>query len=188
MAFFDLPESLLVNGTEYKIYSDYRIALGIIEALNDANLTDEDRGEALLAMLFPAFLGDEDGVLMPPEDYNEAVEQGITYINGGTKDDGTKKPKLMDWEQDFPILIAPINKVAGMEVRSVDYMHWYTFLGYFNEIGDCLFSQVVSMRKKLNSGKKLDKADREFLKNNRDLIVLKQQYSSAEEDILAEWT
>ena len=55
---------------------------------------------------------------------------------------------LMDWEQDAPIIIPSVNRVLGKEIRALPYLHWWTFMGAYMEIGESLFSQVVSLRKK----------------------------------------
>ena len=45
---YDLPTAVEVNGTEYQIRSDYRDILTIIEALSDAELSEEEKAEAML--------------------------------------------------------------------------------------------------------------------------------------------
>ena len=92
----------------------------------------------------------------------------------------------MDWEQDEQIIFSAVNKVAGYETRAIEYLHWWTFLGFFNEIGEGLFSTVVSIRKKRNRGKKLDKTEDEFYKRNRDMINLKKRLSKKEQEELNE--
>ena len=98
-------------------------------------------------------------------------------------------PKLMDWEQDFSIIIPAINRVAGMEVRELPALHWWTFLGYYQEIGgDCTFAQVVSIRDKLQRGKPLDKAEREYYRRNREMVDLQTKRTTQEEAFLAKIT
>ena len=93
----------------------------------------------------------------------------------------------MDWEQDYGLLVPPINRVLGREIRSVEYLHWWTFLGAYQEIGDCAFAQVVRVRDRLARGKKLDKADREWYQRNRRLVVFKSRYTDEDEKIMREW-
>lgn len=74
-----------------------------------------------------------------------------------------------------------------MEVRDVEYMHWWTFIGYFSEIGDCLFAQIVNVRQKLATGKTLNKDEREFYRKNRKLVDLKQRYTTQESELIRVW-
>ena len=179
---WSLPTSVNVNGTEYGIRSDYRAVLDILTALTDNELDDHLKTEAALEIFYPGF--DE----MPPGDYQEALNQCFRFIDRG-QDRKEKKhePALMSWEQDFDIIIAPINRIAGCEVRALEYLHWYSFLSFYQEIGDCLFAQVVRIRDKKAHGKSLDKQDREFYRKNRDIIDLKTTYTESEKDVLAAW-
>lgn len=52
---YDLPTAVEVNGTEYQIRSDYRDILTIIEALSDAELSEEEKAEAMLDIFYPDF-------------------------------------------------------------------------------------------------------------------------------------
>lgn len=183
MSIYDLPTSVEVNGKEWRIESDYRAVLDICIALSDPDLNDQERGIVLLQIFYPDF--DE----MNPVDYNEAVHECLRFINLG-KDDAPdqKQPKLIDWEQDFKLMVAPINNVAGKEIRALDYLHWWTFISYYNEInGDSTFAQVVQIRNKLARGQKLEKEDREFYQRNRAMVDFKNKYSASDEAVIDEW-
>lgn len=179
---YELPTSVSVCETDYEIRSDYRPVLDICAALTDPALNGEDKAIVMLDIFYPTF---DD---MPPEHYQEAVDKCLWFINCGEEQQEKKHLRLMDWEQDFPRIVAPINRVLGQEVRSIPYLHWWSFIGLFHEIGDCLFAQVVRIRDLKARHKKLDKQDREFYNRNREIIDLKTQYSEAENDLLALWT
>lgn len=177
-------------GTEvYEVRYDFRVIIEIIVMLNDPELTNEEKAEALLTMFY-----------MEPEtieDPKAAVEECFRWIDCYSDRKPKKGPRLIDWEQDFNQIIAPVNHILGYESRSVQYdlqentggLHWWTFLGAYMEIGgDCLFSQIVSIRDKQARGKKLEKNEREFMKRNADLVTIKTKYSSAENDLIDEWT
>lgn len=170
-----------VGGTEYAIRSDYRAILDICAALSDPELDGGERAVVALTIFYP------DLSTMPPKHYREAVEQCLRFINGGGEESSRKAPKLMDWEQDFQHIIAPVNRVLGQEARAVEYLHWWTFLAAFCEIGDCTFAQIVRVRDRLARGRTLDKQDREWYRNNRHLVDFKRKYTSAEDDMAKSW-
>lgn len=176
-----LPTSVEVDGAEYEIRSDYRATLDICAALDDPELEQQDKAAVALDIFYPAI---EE---MPPECYQEALDKCFWFVRGGNDEAARKAPKLMDWKQDFPLIVAPINRVTGREIRSLDYMHWWTFLAAYYEIGDCLFAQVVRIRELKSRGKALDKADREFYNKNRDIIDLKTTYTESEKETLGAW-
>ena len=111
-----------------------------------------------------------------------AYKKAVWFLDGG--DIPKSKPlrkKTFDWKQDESIIFSAVNKSAGFETRSAEYIHWWTFLGYFSEIGDGLFSQVLNIRSKKAKGKKLEKWELEFFSEHRELIELKQVYSAEEQ-------
>ena len=177
-----LPTSVEVAGKEYAIRSDFRPVLDIMDALSDPDLSGEDRAEAVLTIFYPDV--DE----MPPEDYQEAISKFFWFMNGGEEPQKKNQPRLLDWEQDFPLIVGPVNRVLGKEVRDLKYLHWWTFQSAFMEIGDCTFAQVVNIRGKLARGKKMDKSDKEFYNRNRNLVDFKRKYSSTEKDLIASLT
>ena len=171
-----LPTSLRVGGQNYKIRTDYRVILDILAAMNDPDIfepgmsEEEMSAERIMTMLQILYIDFES---MPTSEWNEAAEKAREFIDCGIKDDGPHKPRLMDWEQDAPVIVPAVNKVCGKDVRSVKYMHWWTFLGYYMEIGECTLATIVSIRDKKRRGKKLEKWEQEYYRNNKKLIDLK---------------
>ncbi len=190
MAGYDLPTEVTVGGTEYAIRSDYRAVLDVMQVIADPDLTDGERATLALAIFYP------ESDSMPVRDLQEAIWRMYWFIGGGEEPDGKRRPRVMDWDQDFALIAAPINHVLGYEVRSVPYdydknvdgLHWWTFLAAYREIGDCTFAQVVAIRKKRMAGKKLDKREQQFYSDNRDLVDLKRKETEEEAKLFEEWT
>ena len=179
---YELPTSIEIGGNEREIRSDYRAILDICVALSDPSLGYDEK---CLVALDIFYLNFEE---IPQEYYEESLQKCFWFINCGDKNKGQKSPKLMDWEQDFKYIVAPINRVAGKEIRATKYMHWWTFISYYYEIGECLFVQIVRIREKKAKGKPLDKSDKEFYRKNRDLVDIKTHYSDEENDLVKMWT
>lgn len=176
-----LPTSVEVGGAEYEIRSDYRAILDICAALSDPELDGQERATVALTIFYPAM------ETIPPGHYEEAVEKCLRFISGGGESSPRKAPKLVDWEQDFQYIVAPINRVTEQEIRAAEYMHWWTFLAAYYEIGECTFAQIVHIRDKLARGQALDKADREWYRRNRELVDFKRKYTGAEDALMKQW-
>lgn len=168
---YELPTALDVGGVRHEIRSDWRAVLDIIAALSDPELTQADKLCCLLDIFY----------VNRPADVAEAVRQCFWFINMGQGEQKSSGMKLMDWEQDLQYIIAPINQQAGCEIRALDYMHWWTFMGYYYNIGDCMFAQIVAIRKKLKKGQKLEKYEKEFYRANREIVDIKTKYTEAED-------
>lgn len=172
---WELPTSLEVCGKEYAIRTDYRVILDILSAMNDPEIfetgmtEDEKKIEQTMTMLQILYI-DFDSI--PPRDYQEAAEKAVDFIDCGIKGDDKPKPRTMDWEQDAPIIAPEVSKVAGRDIR-VGETHWWEFFGYYLGIGEGVFNTIVSIREKRRKGNKLEKWEKEFYQNNKNLIDLK---------------
>lgn len=174
MSVWELPTSLEIGGVGYFIRSDFRAVLDILKYYADPEYEPDERNLICLMILYPDW---ED---IPQEHWGEAIEKAKEFIDAGMTDDGKRKPTLMDWEQDAPIIIPAVNNIAGCEVRAIPNLHWWTFLGYYMEIRESLFSSVVDIRHKKQKGKKLEKYEEEFYRENKKLITLKKKETAEE--------
>lgn len=173
-----LPTSLEVGGQFWDIRSDFRAVLDILKYFADPEYENDEKWEICLTILYIDY--DQ----MPGEYIEEAMQKAMEFIDMGMKDDGQRKPHTMDWEQDAGLIIPPVNRVLGKEIRAMEYLHWWTFLGAYMEIGESLFSQVLSIRTKKAQHKKLEKYEQEFYRENKHLIDLEKKYSEEESKLL----
>lgn len=191
MAAWDLPTTVDVGGVERAIRTDFRAVLDVMQVMADPEIDGEERALVALSVFYPDL---ED---IPQGDLEEAVRKMNWFVAGGEEERAgrPKRPRVMDWEQDFPLIIAPVNHVLGYDARAVPYdaqaneggLHWWTFLAAYREIGDCTFAQVVAIRRKRAAGKRLDKADERFYRDNRDLVDLRRVETEQERALFDEW-
>lgn len=184
---YGLPTKVNICGEFHPVRYDFRVILDIFEALNDPNLNANERAIAVLTMFYPEY--------ETISDYEAAIKELYKFIScGEATEKGQKHGKLIDWSQDYKLIVSPINRILGKEIRSIPYdldtntggLHWWTFISAFQEIGDCFFAQVVRIRNKKAKGKKLDKSEREFYRQNKDIIAIKTRYSEKEEELIAQ--
>ena len=150
-----LPKSLDVGGKRYGINSDFRIVLNLFEVLQLDELTDLEKAYITVNVLYTEEI--------PDKDFEEAVKKAYWFCDGGDMPKSQpSKVKTLDWKHDESVIFPAINKAAGCEVRTLPYLHWWSFLGYFGEIGEGLFSTV----------KKLEKYEKDFLRKHKELVVL----------------
>lgn len=167
---WQLPVEAGIGGRTYPLHTDFRDVLEIISYLEDGELPEFLRWQIAVGLFF------EGGV--PEDHWQEAMEFLAAFIRCGEPD--RPGPKLIDWQQDAPLIIADINRVSGQEVRAVKYMHWWTFLSWFHGIGQGQLSTVVAIREKLRKGKKLEDWERQFYRENKDRVDLKRRYTRQE--------
>lgn len=183
---YKLQTSVDVNGVQYNITDDgdFRMVLDCFKALTDEELSEDCRVLASLLIFYNEFkcLDDlqENGDIL-----DELVRGMFRFINcGQDQSPGAHMSRaVIDWDKDEQMICAAINNVANTEVRASDYLHWWTFMGYYMSVGESVMSTVVSIRNKLIKHKKLEKWERDFKRDNPEYFIWK---SSSVEDREAE--
>lgn len=158
MEMYDLPTEAVIRGRRYPIRADFRAVLRVIAVLNDPGLPALFRYYGALALFYR-------GELPPEPDGWEFMSQFVEY--------GQKSgERLMDWRLDADAVLADVGKVAGQDVRTMAFLHWWSFLALFQSVGQGQLSLRVGIRDKLRRGQKLEGWEREYFQANRDKVVL----------------
>lgn len=175
-----LPTSFIIENEVCTFDADFRNILRIFEALNDPDLLDYEKVEVSLDLFYNE---DKYKVNIP-----EAMTLMFDFIRAGDAEPSNlenSKP-VYDWEQDFNLIVAPVNKNLGYDCRGQEFLHWWTFLSAFMEMGECTLSTFMGIRDKLNKGKKLEKYEERIYRDNRDKIILKKKYDKTTQSIIDE--
>lgn len=186
---YELPLTVNVFDREYKIRNkgDYRIILEAVSACQNPDFTKEE--QALTALiLFYDNVDTTDDVLNEFETselLQEAIHQMMLFISGGEANTTgfNVNYKLVDWQQDERLIVSAINPMLGqgLDVRFIKYMHWWTFLSYYMGIKESALSTVVGIRGKIAKGKKLEKYEQDFKRDNPHYFNFKQIQLTQEE-------
>ena len=73
-AAWNLPLSLCVNGIDYEIREDFRSVLDILSAFSDKELSDTEKTQSMLEILYWP-------IIPPPQDLTEAAEKALWFID-----------------------------------------------------------------------------------------------------------
>lgn len=181
---YRLPTKVTIDDLEFNIRDrgDFRMVLDCFNALQDEELSEDYRVLASLLIFYNEFNDIDD--LREYEPYiGELVKDMFRFINGGEDNSpgAERDTTLVDWEQDSQLVCAAINNVSNQEIRALEYLHWWTFLGYYMSIGQSVLSTVVSIRDKIAHHKKLEQWEKDFKKNNPKYFVWRQ--TAQEQDL-----
>lgn len=181
---YRLPTKVIVDDLEFNIRDrgDFRMVLDCFKALQDEELSEDYRVLASLLIFYNEFNDLEDLQQYEPQ-LTDLVKEMYRFINGGEDNSpgAERDVTLVDWEQDSQIVCAAVNNVANQEIRAVEYLHWWTFLGYYMSIGQSVLSTVVGIRDKIAHHKKLEQWEKDFKKNNPKYFVWRQ--TAQEQDL-----
>lgn len=173
---WSLPAALCVGARQIPIRADFRQVLAVLMTLEDDRLPLFARWRKALRLFYCAPIA--------PEERQEAMEQLCGFIS--CYQPQQPGPRLMSWAHDAQLIVAQINQVAGREVRQEQFLHWWTFLGYFHALGPGPFCQVVAIREKLRCGKPLDETEQKLCRENPSMVRLPDSYSVQQEKMRLE--
>ena len=104
----------------------------------------------------------------------------LVVVDDACTDDTVKQLRAWGREQDAPLIAADINKAAGCEVRALPYLHWWTFMAWFNSIGDGQLATLLRVRSKLHHGQKLQPWEQDYYRKNKAIVDLRPRLNPAE--------
>ena len=164
----DLPTSLSVSGKDYNIRYGFKDCLNIIAAFEDDELTNEEKLIVMLDVLYE----DAD---FTDENVEEAVEKAVWFLSAGRPQPSKEEKTLSRLEKDEQLIFAAVSEVANMDIRMDPNIHYWTYLSYIQSISSkSLFAIIVRIRDKMNRGEKLDKDEKKFYKENKEMIDLRE--------------
>lgn len=118
------PETVMVQGKEYRIHTDFREFLLMSDIL-DSDVSDTEKAEAILSMY-------EDPV---PKDYGAAMLAIADFVTDLAQeeydqeepDQEEHKKKLLSYTKDAPYIISDFLRFYGIDLTSCRYLHWRKF-------------------------------------------------------------
>ena len=172
-----LPMQAVIEDRVYEIHTDYRDILELLRWLDGTAAPELDRGErwyVAMRLFYPDFAA------MPRQDWQAATRFLTRFLSAGRPEPDHAAPRLMDWQQDAPLIAAGIQQATGQDVRALPYLHWWSFLGWFAAMEPGALGTVVAIRDKLHRGRRLEGWELEYYRAHRDQIDLRPAPTAAE--------
>lgn len=167
------PEYAEVNGKQYKINTDFRIAIECQEIATDESISDFERALAIIYKLF----GD-DGI-NTPEHYERLLELAKKYLSCGKEIIDNDEEPDMDFVQDYPYIKTSFRSDYGMDIDKED-IHWWEFYDLINglsnsEIGNCCVLNRVRNLRTYDTKDIKDQKQLEKIKKAKEQVALKKK-------------
>lgn len=180
---YELPVTVIINEKEYAIRNkaDYRTILGAVTVSQNADLTESEKTVAAL-IIFYEDVNEPEDIFTVFDDIQAACDEMMAFIDMYGRSNGyNTHRKLVDWKQDETLIVSAINNVAKTEIRALPYLHWWTFISYYLAIsGESSLATVIGIRDKISKGKKLEKYEQEFKRNNPQQFEWKVELTEEE--------
>lgn len=172
----NLPVSVRVSGKEYPISWDFRTGIKL-DGILRSEMEEADKLEQMLHLYYG-----QDHV---PPDIPQAIEQIIWFYRcGEMPDDEEEEKKKRRYvrrkskepacvlTQDAPYVYAAFMDQYGIDLTSIESMHWWKFMALFESLGDgTKMSKIMYYRKASTAG--MSKERRAFLNEMKKLYRIK---------------
>lgn len=153
----------------FRINSDFRIGIQIIQATMDADLSRRERA----AVCFDLLYGNDEGLPLPDP---RTAQEGISwFINGWYTDNDVKrktKQQLMSFINDQWRIYAAFLAQYGIDLNTAR-IHFWAFEGLLSSLDNCTFTKVMEIRSKKIDPKTKGEA-------REAILAAKQQYAIEE--------
>lgn len=155
------PEYAEIDGKQYKINTDFRVAIECNRIAEDATIGDLERSLAIIYTLF----GDEG--INTPEHYEKLLEMAKKYLLCGKEyDEELNEKPDMDFVEDYSYITTSFLSDYHIDLDNAS-MHWWKFMDLMNglsnsELGDCcILNRIRNLRnfdlKDIKDAKEKDK-------------------------------
>lgn len=160
------PTETIIDGLHYQINSDFRTCLKAILAFEDSELADFEKHGVMLELLYPAI----------PQNIQKAIEKAIQFLNGGDGElsscESETSGRLYSFSKDAKYIYSAIKQTHGIDLESINYLHWWKFIYLFMGIDEkCFFSRMIYYRQKMKKGM-LTKEEREYCNSIAEILAL----------------
>lgn len=170
-----LPETVVVDGKEFFIDTDYRTCI-IFEKILESEIPNAQKVDEFVNLFFPEGR---------PEDLNEAVNAILYLYRCGQPEQKQRKrrmngnvelkPKMIyNYEYDAPYIFGAFYSQYGIDLNEVEYLHWWKFQALFKSLED--HNKIVEIMgyRAADLSKIENKKERERIARLKQLYALPQ--------------
>lgn len=177
-----LPETVVVDGREYPIYSDFRTGIILEQILGDDELDGKQKFYEIMRLYF---------VDEVPENKDGALEAILYFYSCGKqenkrkakrKKEGAPPPKKSyDFMYDDDYVYSAFLTQYGIDLNEIEYLHWWKFMAMFRSLeSHNKIVEIIGYRQ-ADLGKIQDKKERARIANLQKLYELPRKESVEEQ-------
>lgn len=168
------PTKVIVNGKEYKINTDFRVAIECNELVQDKNISDYERALAIIYKLFG------DAGLNDFENHVKLQEYAVKYLSCGKELTNDNTQPDMDYVQDEGYIRSSFQFDYKYDPYELEHCHWWKFFNDLcnlsnSELGNCCILNRVRNIRNLDLNKIKDAKEKEKMRKAKEQVALKKQ-------------
>lgn len=168
------PDSVCVRGEEIFIITDFREYIRLLDMLKCEELTAMQKTELLSEYFLDEIQIDEEAISALTEFVLMDIEEKKTEEDPSEdqeEQDGSQK-NLFSYEIDYPFILSGFLRDYGIDLETVDYLHWWKFRMLFDGLSEDTEIKQRIMYRGINLSDIKDKEERKRISRIQKRIQL----------------
>ena len=160
------PESARINGVDYKINTDFKVALECFKIIEDDNIEDEERSLAIIYKLFG---------FIPDNDIDLFLDRAIKFLQcGETIQKQLSKEQDLDFFQDEKYITASFMSDYKLDLSKED-IHWWQYINLIQGLTENSILSRVRYIRNYDLSEIKDNKERQKMIEAKNSVALKQK-------------
>ena len=168
------PEYATIDGKDYKINTDFNVALRCFEVIEDTEISDTERTLAVLFLLFG---------FIPEDNLEEFLAKAALFLQCGTKDNNSSGERDIDLNADRSYINASFMSDYRIDLSQTK-MHYWMFIDLLKGLTEhCILSRVREIRNYDLSDVKDAKTRNKIIKA-QESVALPKKFTKEEQEAI----
>lgn len=160
------PESARINGVDYKINTDFKVALECFRIIEDDTIEDEERSLAIIYKLFG---------FIPDKDLDLFLDRAIKFLQcGETIEKQLSKDKDLDFFQDEKYITASFMSDYKLDLSKED-IHWWQYINLIQGLTENSILSRVRYIRNYDLSEIKDSKERQKMIEAKNSVALKEK-------------
>ena len=178
-----LPTSVVIDGVEYKINSDFRTSILFSLLIEDNDVNEQDKILGALQLYYDVI----------PNNINSAIDKIINFYlcNDNNTSSGSSKnksnKKVLDYEIDSNYIYSAFLTQYHIDLQDIEYLHWWKFKAMLESLNDDLMLSKIIKFRSIDVSKIQDKEQKKYYQKMQKIYEIKEKISEEELKQLEEW-
>lgn len=180
-----LPTSLLIDGYEYLINSDFRAMIQFEVMMFDEDLSDEERITQALELFYDEC----------PHDIAQAIDRLLWFYRCGKDEESDVKSsgsgsaeRIYSFAHDDAYIFSAFLNQYATNLQEIEYLHWWQFRALFKSLNDSQEFVKIMRFRAMDLSKITDKEQRAYYKKMKDIYKIPNSHQEQDKKELDELT
>lgn len=180
----DYPESIMADGQEIRIRTDFREYIRLIDLLK----TDKLRGYEKWQFIIQYFHDRPDNMASALDGLVDFVNleqlcEKISESDEDNQEETVDNRPLFSFQYDYPYILSGFLSSYGINLRTIEYMHWWEFRLLFDGLPEGTEIKKRIMYRSINPAEIKDNEERKRIIKIQNAIRLPEEVTMSDYDI-----